>query len=298
MKFEQGISAFLEYCDAERNYSVHTIDGYRLALAQFYDYLQIEGIGDLEIEELEANNIRPFLYWMKDNGLSKSTIRTKTAAIKSFFRFCVKKRIIERNPASLVVMPKADKKLPSFLLNNEVTEMIENFDESDAAGARDKALSELLYSSGLRISEALQLNVTSINFGNNSIKVSGKGRKQRIVPVGGKAMSAISNYLMLRKDLVKKPSEKALFLSTRGNRMNAVNAYRIINKAMKCISECPQKSPHVLRHTFATHMLDKGADIQSVSEMLGHASLSSTQIYTHVSIERLKEAYKKAHPKA
>jgi integrase/recombinase XerC len=155
-----------------------------------------------------------------------------------------------------------------------------------------------LYSSGLRISEALQLNVANINFGNNSIKVSGKGRKQRIVPVGEKAMSAISNYLMLRKDLVKKPSEKALFLSTRGNRMNAVNAYRIINKAMKGISECPQKSPHVLRHTFATHMLDKGADIQSVSEMLGHASLSSTQIYTHVSIERLKEAYKKAHPKA
>ncbi|MFA6572382.1 MAG: tyrosine-type recombinase/integrase, partial [Bacteroidota bacterium] len=198
----------------------------------------------------------------------------------------------------LVSTPKTDKKLPSFLLQNEVVNLCESFDTSTPIGARNLALTELLYSSGLRISEALQLNTEDINSSNKIVKVLGKGRKERIVPIGEKAMTALQNYLKLRQKIHKELGENALFLSAKGKRMNTVGAYRVIHNAMQSVTESPQKSPHVLRHSFATHMLDNGADIQSVSEMLGHASLSTTQIYTHVSVERLKETYKKSHPKA
>jgi len=233
-----------------------------------------------------------------DSGNKKSSLRLKIAAVKSFFKFCQKKGLTDKNPASLIPTPKREKKLPSFLLQNEIREIIENINEDEPVSLRNKALTELLYSSGLRISEALQLNVFDINFSNKSVKVLGKGRKERIVPIGNKALQSIQNYIQQRSNFKPDINEKALFLSKRGSRMNAVNAWRVINKLMREHTEAPQKSPHVLRHTFATHLLDNGADIQSVSEMLGHASLSTTQVYTHVSIERLKDAYKKAHPKA
>ncbi|MFC2130221.1 tyrosine recombinase XerC [Bacteroidota bacterium] len=298
MKFEDGIRLFLTYCENERNYSQHTIDSYSLSLNQFYDFL-LEEWGEVpDLEDITTDDIRPFLSYLMDEGQKKSSIRLKIAAIKSFFRFCQKRDYIKKNPAALVPTPKRDKKLPSFLLQNEISEMIDNIKDDDPVSIRDKALAELLYSSGLRISEALQLNVNDINFSQKTVKVLGKGRKERIVPIGDKALSALKKYLSQRARLTNNSSEYALFLSVRGGRMNPVNAYRIINRLMKKHTEAPQKSPHVLRHTFATHMLDNGADIQSVSEMLGHASLSSTQVYTHISIERLKNAYKKAHPKA
>lgn len=298
MNFEDGIKQFLIYCDIEKNYSRHTVIAYEHALGQFYDFL-LEENGEIpQLHEIKTNDIRPFMSYLMDTGNKKSSLRLKIAAVKSFFKFCQKKRLTEKNPASLIPTPKREKKLPSFLLQNEIQELIENIKSEDVVGLRDKALTELLYSSGLRISEALQLNVTDINFSNKTVKVLGKGRKERIVPIGEKALSAISNYLVQRSKLKTDNLEKALFLSVRGSRMNAVNAWRIVNRLMKEHTEAPQKSPHVLRHTFATHLLDNGADIQSVSEMLGHASLSTTQVYTHVSIERLKEAYNRAHPKA
>jgi len=230
--------------------------------------------------------------------LSKSSLRLKIAAIKSFFKFAFKKDLIEKNPAAFIKSPKKEKKLPSYLTENEVNSLIESIIDKDPINLRNKALIELIYSSGLRISEALNLNVTSIDFSNKSVKVLGKGNKERIVPIGEKALLALSNYLVSRSQLKQDNLEKALFLSKKGKRMNAVEAYRVINSLMKLHTEAKQKSPHILRHTFATHLLDNGADIKAVSEMLGHSSLSSTQVYTHLSIERLKNAYKKAHPKA
>jgi len=292
------IDKFLLYCRTEKNFSVNTITAYSIAMADFCIFLKAEYEGIPELEELETDDIRIFPGWLHDKLLTKRTIKLKVSAVKSFFKYCYKKNILITNPAALLTTPKVDKKLPSFLLQSEVKNMLDSFQKEDHVQARDLALIELLYSSGLRISEALNLNVREINFSQKYVKVFGKGRKERVVPIGTNALEALNNYICKRSLFPMKPNEDALFLSTRGTRMNTVNAFRIIKKNMLNFTEAKQKSPHVLRHSFATHLLDRGADIQSVSEMLGHASLSTTQVYTHVSVERLKDAYKKAHPKA
>ena len=298
MKLSDGLRTFLDYCQFERSYSTHTVESYKHALTEFNDYLAEEYSDMPEVEEINTNDIRPFLGWLNDKGNARASLRQKISAVKSFFKYCQKKGYVKRNPATLVPTPKSQKKLPSFLLKNEITSMLANCDLESPLGLRNLALTELLYSSGLRISEALQLEVTGINFSQKTVRVLGKGNKERVVPIGEKALLAISNYMVARHKLAKNNIEKAMFLTNTGKRLDSPGAYRAIHKLMIGATEATQKSPHVLRHSFATHLLDNGADIQSVSEMLGHASLSTTQVYTHVSIERLKDAYKKAHPKA
>lgn len=298
MKLHKAMQQFLDYCNVEKNFSEHTISSYRLALNQFYDYLAEfdELIPDLE--KIESDDIRPYLGWLHDKGLGRNSLKQKISAVKSFFKFCYRKGLLPNNPASAISTPKKEQKLPTFLLESEIDELLAKFDNNDPIGARNLAITELLYSSGLRISEALSLNVSDINFSRCSVKVKGKGNKERIVPIGEKALHALSEYLLKRSEIDKNHTEKALFLTKTGKRLDPASAYKIINYAMEGVTESPQKSPHVLRHSFATHLMDRGADIKSVSEMLGHKSLSSTQVYTHVSIERLKKAYKDAHPKA
>mgnify|MGYP000867949432 CR=1 FL=1 len=298
MKLNLAIKTFLEYCDIEKSYSRHTIDSYRLALAQFYDYLTDEDVEQPEIEEINAHDISPFLGWLHDKGHNKATLRLKISAIKSFFKYCHKMEFIESNPAALVRTPKNDRKLPTFLLKTETENLFIKISDEGPIALRNMALLELLYGSGLRVSEALQLDVPDIANGQNQVKIKGKGNKERIVPIGKQTQKAINEYLKSRGELLRNHEESALFVSKRGKRLNSVGAYRIVNSALQSITESKKKSPHVLRHTFATHLLDNGADITAVSNMLGHSSLSTTQIYTHVSVERLKEVYKKAHPKA
>jgi integrase/recombinase XerC len=298
MKLNSAIQNFLEYCEIEKSYSQHTIDSYRLALAQFYDYLTDEDIEQPVIEEISAHDISPFLGWLHDKGHNKATLRLKISAIKSFFKYCYRMEFIESNPAALVRTPKAERKLPSFLLKTETENLFIKIQEDEPVALRNMALLELLYGSGLRVSEALQLNVHDITSGQSQIKIRGKGSKDRIVPLGKSTLTAIGSYLKMRSMLLRNHEENALFISKRGKRLNSVGAYRVVNKALQSVTESAKKSPHVLRHTFATHMLDNGADLTAVSSMLGHSSLSTTQIYTHVSVERLKEVYKKAHPKA
>lgn len=297
MKYGEALTKFLNWCEIERAYSANTVENYRIALIQFREFMVDFYGSEPDIELIEPEDIRPFPGWLHDAGLRKNSLRMKMSAVKSFFRFCVKKEFIGRNPAAGLPAPKVEKKLPSFLLQNEISGLMSCFSSDDPLGSRNLAIAELLYSSGLRISEALGLNVTDIDFRKRIVRVLGKGSKERIVPVGEKAFLAIGEYLVKRQALVRNGSEKALFLSTKGKRLNPAVAYRIIHKAMSGITESPKKSPHVLRHSFATHLLDNGADIMSVSEMLGHASLSTTQVYTHISVERLKEAYRAAHPK-
>jgi integrase/recombinase XerC len=288
----------LEYCEIEKDFSKHSLESYRLAMANLYDYFFEEYDSLPLLENIATNDLRPFLGWLHDRGLKKNSLRMKVSAVKSFFKFCHKRDFIPNNPAAMVNTPKKDKKLPSFLVENEVDNMFSNFDKDEPIGARNLALCELIYSSGLRINEALQLNAGNLNLSSRVIKVTGKGSKERIVPFGSKAHEALDNYLIHRPALLKDFKENALFLNTKGQRLSHSSAYKMVNAAMKGITESKQKSPHVLRHSFATHLLDNGADLKAVSDMLGHASLSTTQIYTHVSIERLKEAYQKAHPKA
>ncbi len=298
MDFSEALNDFLGFCETEKNYSPKTVETYRIALSQFFDSLKDSYDEKIEIENIKAQDIRLFLGQLHDSKYSKKTIKLKISAIKSLFKFCTKKNLIDKNPASLILTPKTDKKLPSFMLEKEVTALMDIFDKTKPIDCRNLALIELLYSSGLRISEALQLNVNDINNSQHIVKVKGKGNKERIVPVGSKALEAVKQYKSVRSEIGKILDPDALFLSRKGNRMTSVEAYRMVHKYMSLVTDTKQKSPHVLRHTFATHLLDEGADIQSVSEMLGHSSLSTTQIYTHVSIERLKETYKKSHPKA
>jgi len=298
MQILSAIESFKKYLKIEKNYSDKTLEAYNYALNQFLEYLQEVDVLTNQIEDIELNDIRPFLGWLSDKGYNKSSLKLKISAVKSFFKFAHRRRLITKNNASLVPTPKLDKKLPSFLLKDEVIRVLDSLDTKDPVKARNHALIEILYSSGLRISEALNIKLFDIDLSRKSVRVMGKGKKERVVPIGSKATESLKNYMKLRTLLTKNKQENSLFLTKNGTRLHPVDAYRIINKLLRSVTESPQKSPHTLRHTFATHLLDNGADIQSVSEMLGHSSLSTTQIYTHVSVERLKKAYKKSHPRA
>lgn len=298
MDIPEVIHAFLEYCERERGYSPHTVETYRLALGEFYDYLREESRHDTPLAALKTEDVRPFLGWLHDRGLSKKSLRVKFAAVRSLFAWRRRKRHIERDPTAGITAPKTEKKLPAFLSPDEAAKLCEAFDTATPDGARNAALAELLYGAGLRIGEALGLQTDDIDFGARTVRVTGKGRKQRVVPFGLQCAGALRQYLALRPQLATHESGRAVFLGAAGRPMNPAVAYRILHKAMAPLTESPQKSPHVLRHSFATHLLDAGADITAVSEMLGHSSLSATQLYTHVSVERLKNAYRQAHPKA
>ncbi len=298
MKLSDAIHTFLQYIEQNRNLSPNTVTTYSRGLGEFYDFLK-ESYGDVpEIEEIRTEDIRPFLGWLHDKGLSKKSLRVKIAAVKSLFKFIQKQKWIERNPTTVIAIPKAEKKLPSFLQKEETEHLMNILDDGTPKGARNRALVELLYGAGLRISEALGISISDIDMKQKTVRVRGKGNKIRIVPFGEKASEAISHYLTLRSQLCTQLSGSKVFLNNRGETLSPAVAYKIINRSMRQVTEAEQKSPHVLRHSFATHLLDNGADITAVSEMLGHSSLSATQVYTHLSVERLKNAYKQAHPRA
>lgn len=296
MYYYQAVRQFLEYCEVERGLSGATIETYSIALDQFAEYLKAMNIDTNAVEDMTAADIRPFLGYLHDRGLAIRSIRQKVAAVKSFFRFCLKRAVVASNPAQLVPSPKQAKTLPSFLQPTEIEALMNSFDRSTPEGARDAAIAELLYSTGIRVGELVPLAVDHVSRG-NQLRVMGKGGKERIVPIGAKAMESLECYLALRHELATQYSGDMLFLSNQGRPLSAIGVYTIIHRALLPITDAPQKSPHILRHSFATHLLDNGADIRAVSEMLGHSSLSSTQIYTHVTPERLKAVYKQAHPK-
>ncbi|MCX6140138.1 MAG: tyrosine recombinase XerC [Candidatus Kapabacteria bacterium] len=298
MQFSVAIRMFLTALEVEKGSSQHTILAYAKALEQFQAFLEEQWGIEPNIADIKEADIRPFLGWLHDKGLTKRSLRMKLAAVRSFFKFFVRSGELERNPASLLVSPKIDKKLPSFLQQQEADVLWEAFDMSTASGRRDRALCELLYGSGLRVAEALQLNLGGIDVRARTVRVLGKRYKERVVPVTHETITSIDAYLEMRGQLAPSPDEQALFLGDRGKRLSSISAWRIVKRVRGPITEASRKSPHMLRHSFATHLLDNGADLSAVSDMLGHSSLSTTQVYTHVSVERLKEAYKKAHPRS
>lgn len=298
MEFRTVQHQFLLYCETERSYSPLTVETYSFALDRLCAYFY-EFCGEIpHVETIRTNDIRSFPGWLHDQGQQNNSIRKNLAAVKSLFKFALKRGFISNNPASAIPAPKREKKLPNFLQQDEIALTMQQFDCSTPFGIRDKAITELLYSSGLRVSELTGLVLNAFDDYNCTVRVLGKGRKERIVPVGSVAIKSIKAWLSVRPQFTTSESGNAVFLSNKGFPMSASQVYRIVNHAMKTTTEARQKSPHVLRHSFATHLLDNGADIYAVSQMLGHASLSTTQVYTHVSIERLKESYKQAHPRS
>lgn len=291
---QQAIDTFIQYLQSERNASPHTLEAYRRDLDQFSSFIRDQIDPSLTIQQITHLHIRRYLASVHKE-LARSSIGRKLAAIRSLFRFLLRRGFLAKNPAELVSTPKKEKKLPFHLNVDDVTSLVEAPKEPDTLSVRDRAILETLYSSGLRVSELTGLNVGGIDSGRGSVRVLGKGGKERIVPLGSKAAAALADYLDARGN----PAPEApLFINARGGRLTRRSVARIVDRYLRHLTTMKKASPHTLRHTFATHLLEGGADLRAIQEMLGHASLSTTQKYTHVSIDRLLEVYDKAHPKA
>ncbi len=297
------IEKYLEYLDIERNCSPHTIASYRNDLLQFLQFLKAHFHTEkADLEKINHRVLREFFGSLSDQGLKKKSIARKLASLRSFLKFLVRKKILSSNPALNVISPKVEKLLPTFLDERTMTRLMESPERTTPTGARDAAILELLYSTGMRLNELIQLNLGDIDFRNTTVKVLGKGNKQRIIPFGRKAREALEIYLEKRGELLKNDAiledRKAVFLTVHGKRLYPKGVNLIVNRYIAQVSEIAKRSPHIIRHTFATHLLDRGADLRAVKELLGHESLSTTQIYTHVTVDRLKKIYSQAHPKA
>jgi len=286
------IDKFMDYLKIERNASEHTILNYSLDLRDFGRFL-----GETKVENIDYLTIRKYLASMRNRNYSKRTVARKLACLRSFFRFLCREGYMKSNPASSVATPKLEKKLPLFLNTDEVAKLIEAPNEKDTGGLRDRAIFETLYSTGIRVSELVGLNIEHLDFIGGVVRVYGKGKKERMTPIGDRALRAIRAYLQKRSEKGR-VDRGAVFLNKNGGRLTDRSVRRIVGKYIRVVSLREGISPHTLRHSFATHLLNKGADLRSVQELLGHMNLSTTQIYTHVTTKRLKEVYEKAHPRA
>jgi len=290
---------FLEYLRYQKNASEHTLRNYASDLEQFRNHLAHDPNGasrpEPELDQIENLTIREFLGVLYQRGNSKSSVARKLATLRSFMKFLSAQGAIRTNPAKIVASPRQEKRLPDFMMQDAVVQLIEAPDSSTAIGRRDRAILELLYATGVRVSELVGLDLGDIELGEGLLRVLGKGRKERIVPVGTKALDALKAYLEEREGA---KGEAPLFVNVSGGRLTARSIGRLIKKYTRQSCIFRKVSPHSLRHTFATHLLDAGADIREIQEMLGHSSLSTTQRYTHVSMGKLMEVYDKAHPRS
>ncbi|MFH1457576.1 MAG: tyrosine recombinase XerC [Candidatus Omnitrophota bacterium] len=289
---EKYIEKFMRYLEIEKNYSPHTLLNYRLDLEDFRRFIR-----DTGIDKIDYLLLRKYLAQLKEKNLGTRSVNRRLSGLRSFFKFLAREGYLKTNPILSISSPKIDKHLPSFLTEEEVSRLIESAfakDDKDAQGLRNRAILETFYSTGIRISELVGLAVEDVDFIGGIVKVMGKGKKERVVPIGEVAMAVIRKYLEKRK----KQSE-ALFLNKNGRRISSRGVRNIVFKYIKR-SGIKQEgvSAHTFRHSFATHLLNRGADLRTVQELLGHANLSTTQIYTHLTTEKLKNVYDKAHPRA
>lgn len=291
---EKLIKNFLSFLETEKNASGHTVKNYGVDLREFREFLQ-----EKSPEDIHYLDIRGFLAQLKDKNYSRSSIARKLACIRSFFKYLTRENIIKANPAVDISTPKREKKLPQFLDLQEITHLLEAPAKENWEGKRDSAILEMLYSSGLRVSELVGLNQDDLDAFSGLVRVRGKGKKERILPVGQLALKAVQDYTNSRPPRERDHgTKKPLYLNRSGGRLTDRSVRRMILKYARKIALSKDVSPHMLRHSFATHMLDRGADLRSVQELLGHENLSTTQIYTHVTTKRMKEAYDAAHPRA
>ncbi len=302
---DELIERFLGALQSERNASPHTLRNYRSDLEQFRDFLK-EGRPEepVRVEAVDAMRIRDFLGRLFARKIEKASIARKLAALRSFFKFLCREGTIAENPAAQVAMPKRPQKLPRIMTEEETNDFLNRVARESEAGRgflmRDRAILELLYASGLRVSELVGLDVRAVQLNDGVVLVLGKGRKERLVPFGSKARNALVNYLPVREKVLaeNRTSSPAMFLNAKGRRLTTRSVHRIVRKYVRLYGPNVRVSPHSLRHAFASHLLSEGADLRAIQEMLGHASLSTTQKYTQVSVRQLIEVYDKAHPKA
>jgi len=301
------IEKFIDHLRIERNMSVHTLRSYAADLEQFRNFLISKEIftgekdGDVSVGQIDRLAIRAYLSHLF-RQCKKSSLARKISAQRSFFRYLVAEGILKQNPAEMVSTPKQDKPLPTFLPVEDVFALMDAPDHSTVWGARDRAILEVLYSCGIRVSELVGLSDGDADYFLGILKVYGKGGKERIVPIGEKAVEALQQYLPLRDGVLAHGNQRKprspFFINARGGRLTSRSVARILQKHLQRGGLLRKVSPHALRHSFATHLLDAGADLRSIQEMLGHVSLSTTQKYTHISMGKLMEIYDRAHPRA
>ncbi|MDA8242103.1 MAG: tyrosine recombinase XerC [Nitrospiraceae bacterium] len=289
-EMKEHIDRFIRYLDLQRGASAHTLRAYRKDLEDFSDYVKKRA------EDVEMIDVRAFVARQIKDGRSKTTAGRRLAAVRSFLKYLYREGYVRENPAKLVNTPKARRLLPQFLSVDDIFSLVQQPKSIGFLQTRDRAILELLYSSGLRVSEIAGLNMEDVNTREGLVKVMGKGKKERILPVGSKAVDAIKSYLV--EKILLKRKDKALFLNNRGRPLSDRGVRRIVVKYAKMIGISGSIGPHTLRHTFASHLLQAGADLRVIQELLGHASLSTTQKYTHLDITHLMDIYDKAHPMA
>jgi integrase/recombinase XerC len=294
---QEVFNKYKNYLEAERNASPYTVRNYTTDLSGFFNFLKTKEISLLE--EVDRHVLRYYLSYLMEQGIVKASIARKLSAIRSFYRYLLREKIISTNPVATTSSPKLDKRLPSFLTPEETVRLLEAPDLSTPQGLRDRALMELLYASGIRVSELVNLDVGQVNLNTNEIRVWGKGSKERMVLMGQPAAAALTAYLNQgRPQLLGEKRSSALFVNRYGGRLIERRVQRILEKYTTIAGISKRVHPHMLRHTFATHLLDGGAGLRVVQELLGHANLSSTQIYTHVTKSQAKKVYLAAHPMA
>ena len=300
--YSKNLEEFLDYLKIEKNRSENTLRSYQTDLELLLEFLTNKGVSDWN--ESTSDLIKEWIIDLKRKQISNTTIARRISSVKVFFGFLIKRNLIETNLTLKLISPKLNKVLPNVLGQKQAEQLltqaanVEIEEEVVEVRIRDYAILEVLYSTGIRVSELVGLNLEDINFSNLTLKVLGKGRKERVVPFGIPARDAIDKYLDESRNKFNSKNINALFLGQRGNRLNVRQVRRILNKAMAQIENGKEISPHDLRHSAATHMLEAGADLRIVQELLGHSSLATTQKYTHVTIERLREVFANAHPRA
>jgi tyrosine recombinase XerC len=290
------LRAFLDYLKHEKNASPHTIASYERDLRQLAVYLKERNVS---LRNTDNVVLRGFLATRYDKRDKKSTVARKLAAIRSFFQFCIRKRWLEDNPAKVVATPKQEKPVPSFLSEEDMAEFLDLPRTDKPLDLRDKCLLELLYATGLRVGELVGINLEDINFEERLIRVRGKGKKERLVPFGKIAEESLTLYIQARSQIHKgEIDDSALFLNYRGARITSRSVERVVDKYIHVSAMRRKISPHSLRHSFATHLLGRGADLRVIQELLGHESLATTQKYTHLDLKQLIDVYKKSHPRS
>ena len=291
------IQPFLNYLKFEKRYSRHTVISYETDLISFFDYITTQ-YGEMSLGQLSHGYIRSWLASLKDEGLTGKSINRKISALKSFFKYQLKTGEVKQSPMTRVIAPKNEKRLPSFVADKDIKTLFEHVAFPEGwLGSTERLLLLVFYHTGMRLSELIQLKDSQVNAASHSLKILGKGNKERIVPVSPELMKAIKEYQQERAKQFE-GDQAYLFLNEKGKPLAPRAVYTIVKKYLSLVTTVEKRSPHVLRHSFATHLTNNGADLNAIKELLGHSSLAATQVYTHNSIEKLKNIYKKAHPKA
>ena len=284
---------FITYLSSEKRFSEHTIKSYTTDLKQFTSFLSSEFQIIDEINEISFQIIRTWIASLLEKGINPRSVNRKISTLKTYFKFLIREGELVENPMMKVVAPKSKKRLPVFIEEDQIASLLNEVQfEEGFVGQRNKLIIELFYVTGIRLSELINIKISDVDFNNQSIKVLGKRNKERIIPLSSNVVNDLNIFIKSNKQ------NKYLFTNLDGNKLYNKLVYRLVNKYIGEISSVNKKSPHILRHTFATHMLNNGADINAIKELLGHANLSATQVYTHNTIEKLKTVYKQAHPRA